>query len=279
MIYYGPFLDDRRAVFRVNLITLTSDFGLKDPFVGMMKGVIHTINNEITIIDISHGIDSQDILAAAFIIYNSFNYFPKKTIHIVVVDPGVGTSRRPILVKAFDHYFIGPDNGVLSHVISGDNNAVIYEITEERYFLRSIGNTFHGRDIFAPVAGWLSKGCEPDNFGNIISDHIRIDNRMPFYDNGILKGEIIYIDRFGNLFSNISSSDIAEQRPRLYDSAISIRLNDYEFSLRKCYAEAEVGETAAVINSIGLLEIYLFMGNAAEKINARIGDGVSLYFK
>ena len=129
MIYYGPFRDDRRAVFRVNLITLTSDFGLKDPFVGMMKGVIHTINNEITIIDISHGIDSQDILAGAFIIYNSFNYFPKKTIHIVVVDPGVGTSRRKILVKAFDHYFIVPDNGVLSHVISGDNNAVIYEIT------------------------------------------------------------------------------------------------------------------------------------------------------
>lgn len=263
----------------MKLITLTSDFGLKDPFVGMMKGVIHNINNEVTIIDISHGIDNQDIFAGAFIIFNSFNYFSKKTIHIVVVDPGVGTSRRPILVKALDHYFIGPDNGVLSLVVAGDNKAVIYEITEERYFLRSAGNTFHGRDIFAPVAGWLSKGCEPDNFGHIISDHVSIDIRRPFYDNGVLKGEIIYIDRFGNLFSNISSSDIDEQRHSVYDSAITIRFNEHEISLRKCYAEAVFGELAAVINSFGLLEFYSFMGNAAEKSNARKGDAVSVYFK
>ena len=263
----------------MNLITLTSDFGLKDPFVGMMKGVIHTINNEVNIIDISHGIDNQDIFAGAFIIYHSFKYFPKKSIHLVVVDPGVGTNRRPILVKASDHYFIGPDNGVLSLVISGDNNAVIYEITEDRYFLRSVGNTFHGRDIFAPVAGWLSKGCEPDNFGHIISDHVCIDIRRPFYDNGILKGEIIYIDRFGNLFTNISYSDIAEQRHRIYDSAMTIRLNEHEILLRKCYAEAGVGEIAAVINSFGLLEVYSYMGNAAEKVNAKKSDEVSLYFK
>jgi len=108
----------------VNLITLTSDFGLKDPFVGMMKGVILSVNNEASLIDISHGIDSQDIFSAAFIINNSFKYFPKKTIHLVVVDPGVGSNRRPILVKASDHYFIGPDNGVLSFVIAGDNNEI-----------------------------------------------------------------------------------------------------------------------------------------------------------
>ena len=263
----------------MNLITLTSDFGLKDPFAGMMKGVIHSINNEVTIIDISHGIDNQDIFAGAFIIYNSFKYFHKKTIHLVVVDPGVGTNRRPILVKASDHFFIGPDNGVLSLVIAGDNNAVIYEITEERYFLRSVGNTFHARDIFAPVAGWLSKGCEPDNFGHIISDHVCIDIHRPFYDNGILKGEIIYIDRFGNLFTNISNADIAELRHGKLDEAMTIWFNDHEILLRKCYAEAVVGETAAVINSFGLLELYSFMGNAAEKINAKKGDRVSLYFK
>ncbi len=263
----------------MNLITLTSDFGLKDPFVGMMKGVILSVNNEASLIDISHGIDSQDIFSAAFIINNSFKYFPKKTIHLVVVDPGVGSNRRPILVKASDHYFIGPDNGVLSFVIAGDNNALVYEITEERYFLRSVGNTFHGRDIFAPVAGWLSRGCEPDKFGKIISDHLSIDFRRPSCINGVLKGEIIYIDRFGNLFTNISFSDIAEHGPDIYDSVMTIRFNEHELSLRRCYAEAGVGETAAVINSFGLLEIYSYMGNAAEKINAGKGDGVSLFFK
>jgi len=263
----------------VNLITLTSDFGLKDPFVGMMKGVILSVNNEVSLIDISHGIDSQDIFSAAFIINNSFKYFPKKTIHLVVVDPGVGSNRRPILVKASDHYFIGPDNGVLSFVIAGDNNALVYEITEERYFLRSVGNTFHGRDIFAPVAGWLSRGCEPDKFGKIISDHLCIDFRRPSCINGVLKGEIIYIDRFGNLFTNISYSDIAEHGPDIYDSVMTIRFNEHELSLRRCYAEAAVGETAAVINSFGLLELYSYMGNAAEKINAGKGDGVSLFFK
>lgn len=263
----------------MNLITLTSDFGLKDPFVGMVKGVIHTINNEVTIVDISHGIDNQDIFAGAFIISNSYKYFPKMTIHLVIVDPGVGTSRRPILVKSDGHYFIGPDNGVLSLVVDGDSSAVIYEITEERYFLRSAGNTFHGRDVFAPVAGWLSKGCEPDNFGHKISDHIRIDIRRPFYDNGVLKGEIIYIDRFGNLFTNISSSDIADRRHSVSESKVKIRFSECEISLRKCYAEAAFGEMAAVINSFGLLELYSFMGSAAEKLNARKGDAVSLYFK
>ena len=262
----------------MGLITLTSDFGLKDPFVGMMKGVIFSINNEVAIIDISHGIDNQDIFAGAFIISNSFKYFPKKTIHLVVVDPGVGTSRRPILVKSEDHYFIGPDNGVLSLVLDGDSGAVVYEITEERYFMRSVGNTFHGRDVFAPVAGWLSKGCEPDNFGHKISDHVRIEIPGTAYDYCVLKGEIIYIDGFGNLFTNITSSDIADRMHSEDDSAVKIWFNEREMSLRNCYAEAASGETAAVINSFGLLELYSFMGNAAEKLNARKGDPVSLHF-
>ncbi len=263
----------------MNLITLTSDFGLKDPFVGMMKGVIHSINTEVTIIDISHGIDNQDIFAGAFIIYNTFNYFPKKTIHLVVVDPGVGTVRRPILVKASDHFFIAPDNGLLSLVVANDNNAVIYEITEERYFLRSVGNTFHGRDIFAPVAAWLSKGCDPANFGHRISDHFSIDFRRPLFDKGIIRGEIIYIDRFGNLFTNILFSDINENRDLIFDSDIIIRFKEQDLSLNKCYAEAAVGETAAVVNSFGHIELYAFMENAAEKMNARKGDIVCLYIK
>lgn len=263
----------------MNLITLTTDFGLRDPFVGMMKGVIHSINDQATFVDITHGIDGQDIFTGALVIYHSFNYFPKKTIHLVVVDPGVGTSRRPILVKASDHFFIGPDNGVLSLVISGDSNAVIYEITEEQYFLRRRGNTFHGRDIFAPVAGWLSRGCEPDHFGHVISDYVKINIPRPVCENGILKGEIIYIDRFGNLFTNITDSDIAMHLPSVYDAALRIMFRENKVSLNQHYAEAEAGEAAAVINSFSLLEIYSFMGNAAEKFDAKKGDAVSLYFK
>ncbi|MCC6543505.1 MAG: SAM-dependent chlorinase/fluorinase [Nitrospirae bacterium] len=263
----------------MSLITLTSDFGLKDPFVGMMKGVIYNINNAVTLIDISHGIDNQDIFSCAFIIYNSFKYFPSQTIHVVVVDPGVGTGRRPILVKAFNHYFIGPDNGILSLLVAGDNGSVIYEITEERYFLRSPGNTFHGRDIFAPVAGWLSKCYEPDKFGHIISDHVSIDFRRPHYENGVLQGEIIYVDRFGNLFTNISCSDLKNVGHGVYDSSITIKFNEHEISIRKYYAEAVFGKLAAVINSFGLIELFSFMGNAAEEFNAGKGDVVRLFFK
>ncbi len=263
----------------MHLITLTTDFGMKDPFAGMMKGVIHSINEHVNVIDITHGIGSQDIFTAAFVISNSFNYFPKKTIHLVVVDPGVGTGRRPILVRASNHYFIGPDNGVLSLVTAADANAVTYEVTEERYFLRSVGNTFHGRDIFAPVAGWLSKGCEPDNFGFVISDPVSINIPQPVIEKGILQGEIIYIDRFGNLFTNITFMDIAKHTHAIYEPGLAVTFNDMNLSLKRYYAEARSGEIAAVINSFSLLEIYSYMDNAEEKLNARKGDPVSLCLK
>lgn len=263
----------------MNIITLTSDFGLMDPFAGMMKGVIYSINNEVKIVDISHGVDSQDIFWASFITNASYRYFPCLTIHVVVVDPGVGSARKAILVKASGHYFIGPDNGVLSSVITGDSNSVIYEITDDRYFLRSAGNTFHGRDIFAPVAAWLSKGCDPANFGHVTTDYVSIDIPEPLLQNGMLTGEIIYIDRFGNLFTNLDYKDIDKQIKAGSASTPFIRLNQNELLLKKHYAEAGIAETAAVINSFGLIEIYTFMGNAAIKTGAKKGDTVSLCFK
>jgi S-adenosylmethionine hydrolase len=264
----------------MSLITLTTDFGIKDPFVAMMKGVIYSINNDVSIIDISHGIENHDVSDGSFIISHTFNYFPEDTIHVVVVDPEVGSNRRPIIARASDHYFIGPDNGVLSLVIAGDQSASVYEITAERYFLRSAGNTFHGRDIFAPVAGWLSKGGEPQIFGNIVTDYVCLDIHKPYKDDGILKGEIIYIDKFGNLFTNISRSDIEEYRQNRQDSSMMIRFRGKEITgIKSYYSEARTLEFAGIINSFGLLEIYSYTGNAAKLSNANKGDAVSLYFK
>src|SRR3989337_3610727 len=157
----------------MNLITLTTDFGLKDPFVGMMKGVIYSINGTAQIVDISQGIDSQDIFEAAFVISTSYRFFPGGTIHLVIVDPGVGGRRRPILVKASGHYFMGPDNGALSWVIDADPAVRVIEVTAEEYFLKNVSATFHGRDLFAPVASWLSSGVAPDSLGPETHDHAR----------------------------------------------------------------------------------------------------------
>ncbi len=180
----------------MNLITLTTDFGLKDPFVGMMKGVIYSIKGSVNIVDITHSIEGQDILEGAFVIGYTYKFFPKDTIHVVVVDPGVGSGRRPILVVSSNHYFIGPDNGVFSMVISENPGTSVIEITEELYFFKGRGTasyiptTFHGRDIFAPVAAWLSRGIAPSQFGHTISDYTRID--IPQID----KGDSMLIGKF-----------------------------------------------------------------------------------
>lgn len=262
----------------MNLITLTTDFGLKDPFAGMMKGVIFSINKDVNIVDISHGIGSQDILEGAFVIGHSYGYFPKNTIHVVVVDPGVGSRRRPVLVTASGHYFIGPDNGVLSVVIAGDPCSRVFEITAEQYFLRSVGATFQGRDVFAPVAAWLAKGGEPHHFGREISDYVWIDIPKPVSANNSLKGEVIHIDKFGNLITNITYTDLENLKKGSAElSSPLVRICGTEMTgIKRYYAEAEGDVTAPIINSFGLLEIYRYMGDAAKALNAGKGEVVEI---
>ncbi len=265
----------------MNLITLTTDFGLKDPFVGMMKGVIYGINSSVTIVDISHGIESQDISEGAFVISQSYRFFPKGTIHVVVVDPGVGGGRRPILVIASGHYFIGTDNGVLSLVTKEDTNARVIEITTEQYFLKSVSATFHGRDIFAPVAAWLSKGIELRESGHIISDYTRL--AIPVIERGpdYIRGGIIHIDKFGNLITNISGSAVNElAHKNVSGSFLSIRICGTEMAgIRKYYAELTPGELGAIINSFSLLEIYAYKASAARVLNSKKGEVVTVYLK
>lgn len=258
----------------MDLITLTTDFGYKDPFVGIMKGVIYSINSSANIVDITHTIESHDILEGAFIISQSYRFFPKSSIHVAVVDPGVGGSRRPILVIASGHYFIGPDNGMLSPVIEEDQSARVIEITSKQYFLRSISVTFHGRDIFAPVAAWLSKGVEPEQFGRTISDYTRLD--MPEIEKGpeYIKGGVIYVDRFGNIITNISQEIINDLGQKgISPASLSISICGIEITgINKYYGELIAGELGAIINSFGFLEIYAYRGNAAKLLNVRKGD-------
>lgn len=264
----------------MKLITLTTDFGLKDPFVGMMKGVIYNINESAEIVDITHNIDNQDILEGAFVISQSYRYYPTGTIHVVVVDPGVGSSRRPILVNASDHFFLGPDNGVLSFIIKEDPRSNVLEVTTEQYFLKGVSSTFHGRDIFAPVAAWLSKGIEFHHFGHAISDYKGLD--IPEIEKGdnSIKGKVIYIDRFGNIITNITPEDIDDiVKSGIPASNIRTRIAEVEITgIKKYYAEVNKGEPGTIFNSFGLFEIYAYLDDAAKMLNVKKGISIEICF-
>ena len=255
-------------------ITLTTDFGLKDPFAGIMKGVILNINPEVRIIDISHNVSPQNIIEASLILRDSFRFFPEKTIHVAVVDPGVGSLRRSILVVTPKYYFIGPDNGIFSFAYE-DEHRVIH-ITAENYFLKSEDTTFHGRDIFASVAGWLSKGIPTDNFGSAIKDYLKIIFPKPkMISDELIEGEIIYIDNFGNVASNISRKEIGDLISE--PSNLIILIKDKEIKgINMFYAQAFDKGPSAIINSSGILEIYIYKGKVEKEFEIKKGDKIKL---
>jgi S-adenosylmethionine hydrolase len=257
------------------LITLTTDFGYADPFVGMMKGVILGINPSAAITDITHGIRAQDVREAALAIGEAHRYFPPETIHVVVVDPGVGSRRRPILVEAGGHIFVGPDNGVFTPVMEeyGEGARVLH-ITREDLFIRSPGRTFDGRDVFAPVAAWLSRGESPGGLGARITDYAVLEIPRPIILEGEIEGEVIHIDRFGNAITNIRHSDLETLSGGHPD--LSAQFGDREADIVGFYAEGAEREPHALINSSGLLEIFAFMGSASEEFGLEIGDKVTL---
>ena len=162
-----------------SIVTLTTDFGSSDHYVGVMKGAILNVNPEVNLIDLCNDIRPYDVLEGAFAIAQAYRYFPPRTIHVVLVDPGVGSSRRPLLVTAGSQSFIAPDNGILSLIYAREQGATVYHITASRYFLEPVSNTFHGRDVFAPVAGWLSRHVEPAQFGDPITDFVRFSAPQP----------------------------------------------------------------------------------------------------
>ncbi len=254
-------------------ITLTTDFGHKDPFVGIMKGVILGINPNVNIIDLSHGIPPQDVLAGALVLRYAAPAFPSGTIHVAVVDPGVGSKRRPLLIESEGSFFIGPDNGVLSLTLEGKTVSRITHLANETYHLRPASATFHGRDIFAPVAAYLSLGIAPEDFGAAVNDFTRLAWPKVTEAEGALIGEIIYIDGFGNLITNIRERDLG----RLAPPGLSISVAGVTVQgIASHYSSGREKGCTAIINSWGLLEIFSFKGNAQLLCGAQIGDAVSV---
>ena len=253
------------------LITLTTDFGYSDSFVGIMKGVIARINPGARVIDVSHGIPPQDVLAGALILRHSVSYFPRGTIHVAVVDPSVGGARRPLLIESDGSYFVGPDNGVLSLALENQQPSRIIHLSNATYHLQPTRATFHGCDIFAPVAAYLSLSIVPAAFGETVESFVRLKVPEAARTGQEIQGEILYIDSFGNLFTNIGERDLtalAGNKPVIYLSDVTVR------GLAPNYAAVAEGEFVALINSWGLLEIALYKDSAERRTAAKIGDKV-----
>jgi S-adenosyl-L-methionine hydrolase (adenosine-forming) len=251
-----------------SFITLLTDFGSRDAFVASMKGVILTIDPQSRIVDLSHEIRPQNIREASYVLQSSYRYFPKGTIHLVVVDPGVGSDRRPILVKGNHYFFVAPDNGVLSGIYEEQAPYQVFEITESDYFLKKEGSTFHGRDRFAPVAAGLAKGSPPEQFGKPIIDFVRFPIPKPRrLKDGGLTGQVIYIDRFGNLITNITRDHLG---PWLSQSkTLEIHLKERSIKgLKDFYARGGTSELCALINSDERLEIFCYREDANSQIGA-----------
>ncbi len=260
----------------IPLITLLTDFGLHDHYVGVMKGVIYNINPQARVVDICHEVRPQDILQAAFLLKASYSYFPKRTLHVVVVDPEVGTARRPILVSTESYYFIAPDNGVLSYIYQIEPVGEVRELNAAHYFLNRISQTFHGRDIFAPVAAWLSRGVAPSSLGDLITDYKKLHIPLPtLLKEDILKGRILYIDRFGNLVSNITQQDFTAHLEKSPHKRFIIRIGDRNLTkLCQSYAEGSEKELIALFGSSDHLEFSLNKGNAAKTLGIHVGAEV-----
>jgi S-adenosylmethionine hydrolase len=249
-------------------IALLTDFGTRDHFAASMKGVILSIHPKVTIIDITHEIDPQDIRGAAFTLSACYRDFPEGTVFVAVVDPGVGSRRRAIAAASGDYRFVAPDNGVLSFALAKD--ARVFELTNSRYFARNISNTFHGRDIFAPVAAHLSNGIGLSQFGREINDAILFELPGPFRgSHNELTAQVIHIDRFGNLITNLAAGDLPSEF-RLELKGVTIERNC------RYYAEAGPGEVFSILGSAGFLEVVVNRGSAEERFSAQVGDKLAV---
>jgi S-adenosylmethionine hydrolase len=254
----------------VTVITLLTDFGTADYFVGAMKGAILSVNPLAIIADITHEVPPQDIQSAAFSLLAAYNTFPAGTIHVAVVDPGVGSARRPIIVSAGEHFFVGPDNGLFTYIYDRESSCEIFHVTAEKYFRQPASTTFHGRDIFAPVAAALSTGVEVEAFGSVITDEVRLDSLVAEVKNGRVEGRIIHIDRFGNCITNITP-DVFE-----FGNGASLVIKGETIrKIREFYADSDPNELFAIWGSAGFLEISMNGSSAADKLRIKTGDRIT----
>jgi S-adenosyl-L-methionine hydrolase (adenosine-forming) len=259
------------------IVTLTTDFGTNDHFVGAVKGVILDITPDAQIVDISHAVQAFDVLDGALAISQAYSCFPNGTIHMVVVDPGVGTTRRPILASSDGYHFVAPDNGVLSMVYAKEERMHVRHITSEHYFRMPVSNTFHARDVFAPVAAYLAKMVDSHKFGDDIEDYVRFaaPRPKPTGENR-MRAVVLKVDRFGNLITNVTPEDV----PALFAESAKFKVvvGSKEITeIRKAYAEGTPGEVFGIIGSMGYLEIVANRAAAAQLTGAGKGSEVSIF--
>ena len=257
-----------------NIITLTTDFGERDPYVGMMKGVILSINPPARIVDITHGISAGSIQEASTIIKEAYRCFLPGTVHVGVIDPGVGGKRRPIAVISDDHFFVGPDNGLFWPIIAAHPQTEVVHLTEKRYWMDAISSTFHGRDIFAPVAAHLARGVDPSLFGEKIDNPITLNFPFVRREHDLLTGEVIRVDRFGNLITNITGEELREFRssegPVITIGSLALK------GIHSTYGEVSEGVALALIGSSNLLEIAVNRGSAMAELGDECGVGTKV---
>ncbi len=259
-----------------SIITLITDFDLYDGYAGVMKGVIADINSSARVIDISHKIGPHDVFQAACVINNSYTYFPKGTIHVVVVDPGVGSIRKIICLKTKDYIFLAPDNGVLSFIVEKEKTPSVREVTNRELFLNEISNTFHGRDIFAPVAAHISKGQEFEGLGGSIGKTNKIDLPKPIRSpDGELTAEIVYVDSFGNLITNVNREVFDSMK--IGAERLSITMGRRRINgICNSYTDVDDNEALAIFGSSGYLEISINRGRAGDVLKLKKGDKLVL---
>ncbi len=253
------------------IIALLTDFGNRDWFVGVMKGVISQINPNVRIIDITHEISPQNVREAGFVLWNAYKYFPPKTIFVSVVDPGVGSERKIIAVETDKYIFVAPDNGLLDFVLSEVEVLRSVYVENKNYFLEKVSSTFHGRDIFAPVSAYISRGVDISELGNEFKIEKSKKMFVEILSEGSYRGEVIYIDRFGNLITNLRTFGEIEGEVKFKETTIN--------KISKTYSDVEVSNVVALIDSSGLIEIGIRNGNAREFFKANLGDEVFIWVK
>lgn len=262
-----------------NIIVLMTDFGYKDPYVSLMKSVIYKINPKVKIIDLTHDIPSFNVHYASYILLVSYKYFPRGTIFVVVVDPGVGGNRKALIIKTRNYLFVGPDNGVLYPAANDDGIVDIINVVNDKFFIKPTSNTFHGRDIFAPVAAYLSLGIDHKVFGNNIAVKDIIKHEISIREfNGTDKticGQVIYIDKFGNIVLNIKYPQY-DLYKFFTEARISVNNRDFKVKVGKSFSSVNRGEFVLYVNSFNLMELGINMGNAAKTLNVKVGDSICI---
>jgi len=253
----------------VIVITLTTDFGVGSPYAAAMKGVILSINPRATVIDVTHGVRPQDVRQGALILDDVTGHFPPESIHVAVVDPGVGTDRAIVYARAGYRQFIAPDNGLLSRVLDRTPASKILRISDPQHWLKSVSATFHGRDVMAPVAARLSTGLDPEELGPPLENPVMLDWPRPVVSSGKIEGEVLDVDSFGNLTTNVEAEHLATV-PHKRRAWVELAEQKTR-GIRSTYGEASSGDLIALVGSSGRLELAIVGGNAAETVGAGVG--------